>query len=499
MTESSRYKIRNEEARIIFQDEKMQHVLKGVFSIMDVPAREQYPIEQNPFAEHLDEQVQILYTNLEYYDYDYPKEFREAYGKLRGNINDPGEVREFQRLLTTRFLADVYHVNSFVQEYLVNVYRTCEDMHYLLTQNVNRNIAGPEAKKLFDRLLRFRGRLEDSLQRGPTRFGFLKKRRFVHWDIVVVVKYLLGFLCFSSRRGSVPLAPISTETYGILRQARHLSGVHNSLILRREIRDLDALYWATRESDIASLIFVTVFVVFLASILFTIARIIYAADRTIPGITTLFNVAFWASLPSALAAILASFHFFRKFFILCNLWRVLVGKTWTSASTDVRERLHVVCRVTGTQIVLTLARLLASLAAAVALPWSIAENGYGDKISLNENLPFWIALGSVATAIVSTLFFFVVEYVVRYNLDPKLGEYICESFRPEIERMYKLFENPPNNIETKQVQERECWDYTAREFLHRYRLDTVFAADRFGSILQYIQSGMEPRGQRASF
>jgi hypothetical protein len=35
------------------------------------------------------------------------------------------------------------------------------------------------------------------------------------------------------------------------------------------------------------------------------------------------------------------------------------------------------------------------------------------------------------------------------------------------------------------------WEYTARMFLHQYRFDAVFAADRFGSILQYIQSGME--------
>jgi hypothetical protein len=52
---------------------------------------------------------------------------------------------------------------------------------------------------------------------------------------------------------------------------------------------------------------------------------------------------------------------------------------------------------------------------------------------------------------------------------------------------------PINDIDTKQVQERETWEYVAREFLHRYRFDAVFAADRFGSILQYIQAGMDSR------
>jgi hypothetical protein len=48
-----------------------------------------------------------------------------------------------------------------------------------------------------------------------------------------------------------------------------------------------------------------------------------------------------------------------------------------------------------------------------------------------------------------------------------------------------------NEIDTKIVQDRENWEYVAREFLHKYRFDTVFAADRFGTILQYIQSGMK--------
>jgi hypothetical protein len=90
------------------------------------------------------------------------------------------------------------------------------------------------------------------------------------------------------------------------------------------------------------------------------------------------------------------------------------------------------------------------------------------------------------------VFFFIVEFVVRYNLSPKLGEFVCESFRDEIEAMFRVLSLPINDIDTKQVQERETWEYMAREFLHRYRFDTVFAADRFGSILQYIQAGMDP-------
>ena len=44
MTNVARYKIRNEEARVIFADEKMLGVMKGVFSVMD---RKQQDLSQS--------------------------------------------------------------------------------------------------------------------------------------------------------------------------------------------------------------------------------------------------------------------------------------------------------------------------------------------------------------------------------------------------------------------------------------------------------------------
>jgi hypothetical protein len=259
--------------------------------------------------------------------------------------------------------------------------------------------------------------------------------------------------------------------------------LHQSQILRREIRDLDGLYWATRESDIASLIFMSSFLVFVSSIVFTIARIFHIA--------VLEKIAFWATTTSALGAILATFHFWRKFLILVKLMATLGIKIRNAKSPADRDNIRKVRGVTFTQILLTLARLFAAGAAAVALPWSVAASGF--VLDMDGSIPFWIALGAVCTAVGSTIFFFVVEYVVRYNLSPKLGEFVCESFRDEIEDMYIVLSVPANEIDTKQVQERELWEYVAREFLHRYRFDTVVAADRFGSILQYMQGGMDPR------
>jgi hypothetical protein len=80
------------------------------------------------------------------------------------------------------------------------------------------------------------------------------------------------------------------------------------------------------------------------------------------------------------------------------------------------------------------------------------------------------------------------EYVVRYNLSTELGRFVCNLFRKEISEIHKDMSKPTNNIDTKHVQDLETWEYTARQFLHEWRFDTVFAANRFGQILQYIQS-----------
>lgn len=489
MTNVSRYKIRNEEARIYFFEEKLLAVKKSVFSVMDRKTQDSMHVGLNPFAIDLEAKMEKFLAGASYYDEDNTKELKNAFNALKGNLNDPDSILAFQKKLSTYFIPDVYHVNSYLQQYLVEIFKSLEDMHYLLTQPIDKASGGASAEELFRRLNDFTPLLDESLQRGHTYWGFLKSRRLWHWDCTVVFKYFYSLFCCASANGPTPLAPIQTETLGIVKQVRKLSSLHDNQILRREVRDLEVLYSATRESDIASLIFCSGFSVFLASWIFSISRIISRAG----GSEIVTDVAFWAVLASATGALLALFHLVRKLFLLVGLWFTLGGKARSAPSVDDREAIRKVKGVTFTQIMLVITRIATAGAAGVALPWSVAENGYGDKISLSDEIPFWIALGAVGAAVGSTIFFFFVEYFVRYNLSPRLGEFICEAFREEIENMYKVLEVPLNAIDTKQVQERETWEYVAREFLHKYRFDAVFAADRFGSIFQYIQSGMDPR------
>jgi hypothetical protein len=98
-------------------------------------------------------------------------------------------------------------------------------------------------------------------------------------------------------------------------------------------------------------------------------------------------------------------------------------------------------------------------------------------------------------AVGATEFFFLVEFAIRYNLDPCLGQVVFEPFREEIIKIKASFSSKggraDTDIDTIQSLEAEAWDYTAREFLSSsgYRFDTV-SADRFGSIVQYLQSGI---------
>lgn len=209
-------------------------------------------------------------------------------------------------------------------------------------------------------------------------------------------------------------------------------------------------------------------------------------------------LAFWALSASALGAMLATSHLIRKLVILVKLWSTLGKKLKSfrsdhSTPTRVNKQLHQVRSVVTTQIALTIARLVSAATAAVALPFAVAEQGFPDAIGTPPNLPFYIALISVCVAFGATIFFFVVEFYVRYSLSTTLGHDVCECFRDEIESMHEVLVVDANDIDSRERQAADAWDYTAREFVHKYRFDTVFAADRFGQIVRYIQAGMDPR------
>jgi len=469
-------------------EEHFPELKKSVFALMSAESQEAVQQKFDPLLSGLKESVRIFRSIAIYYGYKEPADFDEVFKTILQDAYSVSKLELFLRYIAQDLIADAYHENSYVQESLVGVYRTVEEMLFLVRERRNNSdiashIASSKAKNLFSFLVKFEDRLEASLQRGPVRWGFVKTRRFVHWDISIVARYFYSLLWMFIPCACGSIAPIEKQTASILTQLRKLSKDTEKKHLRREIRDVETLYWATRESDIASLIFVSAFLTFMASIVFTVALIF--------GIGSLTDLAFFSAAASGLGAILAVFHFVRKFCILVKLWFTLWAKS-SKIAPPFKDDLRLVRRVTFTQILLTAARFCASSAAAVAFPFSVAENGYSDRIKSPGELPFLIALGAVIAAVGSTVFFLIVEYVVRYKLSTELGPFVCYLFKQEIgEIRDELSTDPKNTVDTQQFQNRELWEYTARKFLHKYRFDTVFAADRFGQILQFLQAEMK--------
>lgn len=120
------------------------------------------------------------------------------------------------------------------------------------------------------------------------------------------------------------------------------------------------MYWATRESDYSSLIFIPVFCVFCARILFSIFRLVELVELIGDINFILEAVAFWATLASSFVAILAAVHLWRKFLILAKLMFILGVKIRSAPSSDDRDNICKVRSVTFTQHLLTVARLLAA-------------------------------------------------------------------------------------------------------------------------------------------
>lgn len=259
MANVSRYKIRNEEARVVFFDEKLPGVLKAVFAIVPRDKQDASLRQFSPFEAALEKQIEKLRYDVNYYNVQSTKAsgLDAAYETLQKNTNDPEAIKAFQEELAGKFIAESYHHSSYIQESLVDLYKTCSEMVDLLEQeqDEDRRTNGAATEHLFIRLKNFVPRLNNSLQRGHIYWGFLKHRRFGHWDICVVLRYFYSLVWYASPRSTNPVAPIQTETLGVLREARNVSSNFQHTVLRREIRDLDHLFWATRESDVASMIF----------------------------------------------------------------------------------------------------------------------------------------------------------------------------------------------------------------------------------------------------
>merc|ERR1719491_1810038 len=244
------------------------------------------------------------------------------------------------------------------------------------------------------------------------------------------------------------LRPISAETIEIMAQAESLMvqlRQSDTGGMNRSIQDLTQFYHATKESYIASLIVVSGILSFFTAIIFTIGNIGAAAsDNRIQGFRTLVRIGTNSfGFVTPITALLAMFHRFRKLFVLWALSGKLGSKLRGGIESAQADNIKTVRSVTRTQELSVLMRFTASAAAGVSLYWQwVNAEPLRDEPNIQRKIPGFIGGGALILHILSIFFLIIIEYFIRYNFDPKLGEYLGESFRDEITEMYQSFSMP---------------------------------------------------------
>lgn len=408
MTNVSRYKNRNEEMRRKISEEKMERVKRSVFSLMTSSQRERIPIEDNPFAQGLETVVRKFLEDCVYYNHEEAEinEFKQYYNGYKASRQTETQTFEFMHKIVGVYIPSVFYINSYLQEDLVNIYKSLHESLSLIKQAPSQGMKGADA--VFNQLVGFDKALKGKIRKGDVKYGFLREGDWYHFLPETIV-YLLGPCLFKGT--------IAGKTKSALKAVESLKapGV-NDTVLSRPIRDLTELYFATTESHTGSVMFLSGFVVFCFSVFFSIFRIIDLIVDASWAMDILMGAA-WASLGSLLGALVAILHFGRKLGHLFGLQSQL------GSSQDISK----VRLVTSTQIFLVFVRLVAVVAAAVALPWSLLNQTVLDNDSDDDDfgdISQLIALGAVGAAVAAAVLFFLVEFFVRYNLPPALGQVV---------------------------------------------------------------------------
>jgi len=503
---ASRYKNRNEDWRVKFKDERYVHVLKGIYNCMAASDQQKLPLEINPHWKIIEMRKNAFVANVKYYDIVAPIKFLEDYDEMVKGIHDPAAVKKFMSLIVTRYAVDdtLYAVSSYLQQDLVELYGALEELAYALDNRPA--LQGDGAQRvaaLFERLHLFEPRLETSLQRGSILFGYIKQRKFKHGHLPTLLEWLWtkiypSFACCGSprtvagaraARGSC-IKPIATESKEIVAQFKDCMDVVPKPFLYREYMDVQSLYHASVESQVMSFVITSSTITVITFFVFIVSQICRAAssDR---WAKTLVDVATGMSTSNQpVTALLSTFHLLRLLILLASTGCTVAGKVGKAATPDAKRKLrHVYC-MSFVSFCANLMRMSASIAAAVSIPWNLAATVLVKNASgpLNRDYPSYVAIAAVSTHVISVFTLLFIEYTIRWSLDTQLGAYICSVFVDEIKAMKTKLSLPKRSIDPGYVHERTAWEYVARDFLHHYRFDVVFQANRFGSIFQTLQN-----------
>jgi len=516
ITNVSRYRNRNEEARTLFFDEQLLQVEKDVAGQKPAGDRRMHQNDSsnlNPYWKELKRLRKEFLYEAKYYDepQESIKSFEAAFRTI--HADDPVTLKAFRKRLITEFIPKTFHINSYLQETLVRMYRVVHQ-NILFQEAEGGKLIAKEIEKMLPIL---RKDLKPSLQRGPIRYGFVRKE--LQWYQHPLVVGIRRFLRIPSREQL-----ITRKVYKLLkgRSETEVPALRRSHMATRQ------LYYATIESQSACRIILSAAVVLLSGFLFSVFRFIsfFWPENPETGepeeywVRLLVDITAWAVVGTVLGAIVAVSHFTSKMGHLMFLfWQIFNHSVSRGSNSKLKPEARVILSTTLWQILLTFIRLLANVLACVALPWSAYQSSTGFKpfAGLPADFPLWCAAASLGLMIIAAVLFRFVELFIRYNLDPKLGKAIFNLFKEELDDIYEsqlegLLQAHLVVKRTKYARrttaetraliaaanetiqhddpsiEEQAWELTARHFVssEKYRFDTVFAADRFGSIFQYL-------------
>jgi hypothetical protein len=511
ITNVSRYKNRNEEFRKNFADKRYVHLMKQVYGCLGKEDRLKLCNTKNPFFKLLEAHKAKFLFDIHYYNYPKATLFLSSYEAMIELLHKPEAIKRFMAVLTTQLMADIYQVCMYLKDDLVKLYQTCEEMLAVEEQSgVVTMQVSTAALGLLERLVLFVPKLETSLQRGEIKTGAFRESKFKHGHLAGAFQYVYTSLHNANTRAtgcctlprnvmeSVAAAsswkkPVAIETLELYAQMKALAVILpiSKYALSREVMDLQSVYFASRESYVSSVVIISSTLSLLTGVVFTIANIALAIDQgQVWAQRLILGSSFSFGIITPISSVLSFFFLMRKIRHIISCDQAMRRKIKQTMDPKGLVNLKNVQGVAHVQEFVNLTRGIASLGSAVALPFALASSqGLFD----DRRYPLLIALCSVALQIISVLMQFLVEYVVLWHLDPKLGEYVCVAFEDEIQQLKHDVQIPTNEIQAQQVQERAAWEYVARGFLHRYRFDTIFAANRFGNVFQYILSGQNRR------
>jgi hypothetical protein len=263
MTNSARYINRHEESRIEFVDKILPSVKKGLFARMTADMRAQH-YSQNPFIEQLDQQAESFKRRALYFgcSKEQINRFDFAYQEVarnRNSIENPKNIIAFMRQILVEFVADTFSLNSYLQEDLVNIYKTLHEMLALQSRADLVAVAG--ADKLFERVLELESTVEGTLQRGPISLGFIRKKPWYQWAVFIPFRH--------AGKAWLQLANDCED--------RVKNVTTSSARLQREILYMEEFSSATKESEVTTLVYLNAAFVLWISALFTTFRLLALA------------------------------------------------------------------------------------------------------------------------------------------------------------------------------------------------------------------------------